>query len=475
MQRIARKFLIGNPTFFLILAAGLIIVFMQSLFQSLFQSEDFLLIITGAMCLFFSSLLMHNQIAVLNVRQMTIPGFWFLTYIIMIFFPSFFIFFDHPGPYRYRYLFGVEATLVAVGVGILLINRISGFTRRDIKEYYGRPLSANHKSPHFFLSYLFFALLALGLSYLHATEVSEMPFLYLLTNPGAAAITSQLREEAYAALDSSLAYAYFLLKSFLYPLLVSIALGRYMASRKKTWLFIFVIMFFAGIGYTLMTTHKSFVAILFLVLFFFIYLYRCGYPRMKFVIGFVCLTIVFPVSMFFLLFPEQGIQAALKNVFFRLFQSPAEMVYYYYEIFPDIVGYLYGRNIGKIAWLFNLDFFDATRFVSYYLSEFTLEVGSANASFVGDAYANFGLVGVLLEGILVGLIMQGVQIYIFRREKNVLSLSLYAFMITAFSQLHSASLQVVLLSDGVIFSLFVYWLIRTIEGFLYRSVGSVTI
>jgi len=76
--------------------------------------------------------------------------------------------------------------------------------------------------------------------------------------------------------------------------------------------------------------------------------------------------------------------------------------------------------------------------------------GHSNAAFQSNLHADFGVVGVLLGGFLVGILMQGIQIYILRREKTVLNIALYSFMVYAFWVLNMGSVTSVLFVNGVI-------------------------
>jgi hypothetical protein len=193
----------------------------------------------------------------------------------------------------------------------------------------------------------------------------------------------------------------------------------------------------------------------------FTYSYKRGAISAKLVAGFLVLILLFPVAVIISLYQgsdaDVGIWTALVTIGSRLFYGPAEVVYYYYEVFPTHVGFLHGRSVGKLAWLLGLSYFDTPNYVGRYGWPYGLETINANGAFIADLNADFGLLGVVLGGILAGAIMQTMHIYLIRQRKTVLALSCYAFLVFTFWMLQSMSLPTVLASDGALLSLLVTW------------------
>jgi hypothetical protein len=287
-----------------------------------------------------------------------------------------------------------------------------------------------------------------------------------LKHHGNAVQALHMRESAFSSLNSKFTYTYYTLKSFFYPFLITFSAGACLVSRKRTWFIFLFVMLFSGIFCASATTSKAEVATIFLVLALFAYIYRCGKIGVSFITITVLTVLFFPALIYFLLYSQGGAVLMLKNLWLRLFYSPAEVIYYYFRIFPDNVGYLFGRSIGKFAMLFNMDFFPATTYVAGYMNNFTIDYGSANAAFMGDANANFGMAGVLLEGVISGFILQSAQIFVLRQKKTVLGMALFAFLIYGFWQLNSTSLQVTLLSGGIILSFIIYWMMLAVRDVL---------
>ena len=428
-----------------------------------------LLIITLSTSLF----LMQRCINILNVKQLTIPGFFYLVYLVMIFFPSWFIALDKPAPYRNAYLFAVISVLFTVPFGIWIANRVFRFRKNEIRAFFSKPIEEDKPSYHLRVVLGIFLLGALALVFLYLSEVRTVPLLAVLKNPGAYYELSQLREQSFKLLDTRLSYPYFWLRVFFFPFLIMLTLGYYLRTRHKGWLLFFLVSLGAGTLYAGFSLAKMPVAAIFLMVALFIYVYRSGQIGIRFIL--LALGLIFAFPLFVILTVQYGMGVglldAISGIFRRLFYAPAYVLYYYFEIFPDQVGYLYGRSIGKLAWLMGWEHFNTANYVYRYLFPSGAESGLSNAAFIGNLHADFGLLGVLIGGLFVGFLMQAIQIFILRRRKTILNLAVYTFLIFAFWLLNQTALPIVLLSNGVILALILPWVIRALESFFRESTG----
>jgi hypothetical protein len=174
--------------------------------------------------------------------------------------------------------------------------------------------------------------------------------------------------------------------------------------------------------------------------------------------AFLVLILLFPVAVILAISSEgTTLSMALAGTGARLLYQPAVGVYYYFEIFPSHMPYLNGRSIGKLSWLLGVPYFDTANYVGLYETPDAMDSINANAAFIADLNADFGMWGVLLGGVLAGFTMESIQIYVFRRRKTVVSLAVSAFLMVAFWNLNSTSLPVVLASNGALLALVLGW------------------
>lgn len=353
------------------------------------------------------------------------------------------------GPHLYKFLLATTSVLFTAPLGIWLTNWLLRFKATDVKKFFDRPTAPSADTRAYV--YLLGAALALTLLYFH--EVKELPVVAMFRDPGNFAYLAFLREESFGALDSHFLYAYSVVREALYPFLIALALGNYLATKRRKWLFLFILSFGAGIAFASVSIARGPVATILLVATAFWYLFRSGRVfNRQVVIGFV-LVLAYPILVSAFTFADTTIFDALRIVFFRLFYAPAYDAYVYFEVVPKEVHFQYGATIGKLAWLLGKEQFDMAKYVLFTIYPETLEAGSAGGAFFADFYANFGMPGVLAGGILIGIIMQGIQIFLTRRKKTTASLAAYAFMFYAFFMTTSRTLPTVLLSTGVFFVL----------------------
>lgn len=431
--------------------------------------------VSGLGLAFLSSLLLYCSLRLVmrttklfSFRQVTIVSFWYLSYLAMIFFPAFYVFLDQNGPFRASYLFAVESALITVPFGVLLASWLLGFRNQETDHFFFKLPKASQLEGH--VAIIFFALFSIGLAVflIHLSEIKTLPVLYLIRNPGDYLFASALREDSLKLLNSPLTYLYYLVERSIFPFLIMVSWGCYLLTRQRRWFWIFLTSLITGVLYASVSIEKGPVAAIFLLLGFFFYIYRRGRIHFKAVVSILILTLSFPFMVVFALYGESGTDAwgVLQALGGRLFYSPAEVLYYYFEVFPSRVGYLHGGSIGKLAWLSGVQYFDTANYVGRYGWPQYAESVSANATFIGNLHADFGTLGVLIGGILAGFIMFSSHIYLVRLPKSVFSIAGYAFLMLAFFFLNWTALFTVLASNGVILVLFLTWLFaRAARGY----------
>ncbi len=406
--------------------------------------------------------MMHRLVGLFSLRRLNIASFFYLIYAAVILIPGFFLFRDEITSSRTRFLFGIESVLISVPIGIFIANWSFGFANEDIKNYFQAEVQAEPRAP--FLIRIYGVVLALGvlLILINIWETPVVPLFYLLQNPGEAIAAAVLREDAFKFLNSPLTYVYYVVRGSVFPFLMMVALGRYRLHREPVWRALFWITLFLGVGYAALTIEKSPVAAIFGLLFLFTYLLRGGRVSKTATILAPLLFLSFPAMVILLAYQGTeggtfgGLFQAIGN---RLFYSPAQIVFAYFELFPKIFPFQHGASLVKVAHLLGWKFLDIPNVVGLYMTEGTgnLDTITANSCFIGNLNADFGLPGVVLGGVVAGLLMQMVTIYFFRRAKTIVNIAGYAACMWSFGLLVASALPTVLLSGGVTFAILLAW------------------
>jgi len=428
------------------------------------------LVLLSGLLITASLWMMHRLVGLFNLRQATIPALFYFMYVAIILTPGFFIFKDEITPSRWRFLFGIESVLVTVPLGIWLANLSLGFRRQEIANYFRQPVALEKQGARPKRIYLAVLVLALVLVLMNLWETPVIPLLYLVSHPGEYLQAALLREDAFKLLTSNFTYAFYVVRTTILPFLIILALGRYLQQKELAWRRLFVISLVLGVLYAAVTIEKAPVAAIAAVLGIFYYLFKGGKLGKMATVVFPVLFLSFPIIIVLLAYngSEAGtLSGALQAMAARIFYSPAQVVYAYFEVFPNVLPFQHGAGIAKLAQLMGWKTVDIANFVGVYLTDGKdLDTITANTCFIGNFNADFGLPGVVVSGIAAGFIMQFVNVYFCRKPKTVVHLAAYAICFWAFGMLVSSALSTQLLSGGVIFALLLLWLFKDREKVL---------
>lgn len=423
------------------------------------------LLLCSAVVLVFGCWMMHQAVGLFRLRQLTVPGFCYLVYCVMVFLPALAVYTEQVEPFRTAYIIAVESALLTIPAGVLLVNYFTGFRKAEITGYFKAPMARPVMGPNARKAFLLFFLVALVLCAAHVAQMPTVPMLYMLQHPNAESITIALmREQAVKLLDSPLRYAYEMVAAVFLPFLVLVALGSWLAYRTSQWRALALSTALVAVLYAAMTTARLPVAMVIVLVLIFLYLYRGGKVHTFVLIGVPLLGLAYPFFVDYSMYPQLGVATLLIGTVQRLFHSPANVLYYYFAVFPSVVPYQHGATIGKLALLMGIPSFPAANAVGLFMDPQAMDSISANAPFIGNLHADFGLPGVVLGAMAAGAIMQGVQIYLVRRPKTAVSLSLYSFCLLKFSFINLSNLAVTLLSDGALSIFLLAWLLWASEG-----------
>jgi oligosaccharide repeat unit polymerase len=409
--------------------------------------------------------MMHRWVGLFNLTKLNISCLFYWLYLVVILTPGFFIYNDEFTAARKAFLFGIESVLITVPTGIFLANRFFKFTKEEITKYFRSEVDSS--PPTSLQSKLYLAILVLGVLLIVANilETPQIPLLYLLRNPGEAIAAAVLREESFKLLNSPFLYAYAVFRSVVFPFLIMVALGRYWIRKNRFWRWLFWSSLICGVGYAALTIEKSPVATIVLLLFLFYYLFNGGKVGKFAAIAAPVLFLSFPAMVILLAYEggseTGGFGAVFQAIGTRLFYTPAQVLYAYFEIFPKAFPFQYGASSGKIAELMGLKALNIPNVVALYMNQGTagIESATANACFIGNLNADFGLPGVVIGGIIAGVCMQMVTIYFFRRPKTIVNIAAYAVCMWSFGLLVTSPLPTMLLSGGVTFAILLAWVL----------------
>lgn len=432
-----------------------------------FAGAEWSLIFIGSLVsLVVSAVMLQKDIKLFNLRNMTVTGFFYFSYVISIFFPALFIYAARSGPSRVPYLLSMALVPPLVALGVRLTNKLCAFHSDEIARYFERPVVYTE---HPALGRKYTLLLCASLIFfgLYLLETPSIPLLGMFKGWSNELLTQQ-REDSFKLLGSSFTYFYAWTKATVFPVLILISAGAYRYSRERVWLIRLLAALFPGLLFAAASIEKSHVAGIFAMLFFLYYLENKGRIGWRSIGYFFVAVFAFPVTVVYFLYPAALPVNIVFSIARRLFYVPATVQYYYFELFPKQHEFLMGRSIGKFAALLGESSFNTANYVYRYLVPNGIASGQSNAGFMANAWADFGIYGVFFTCILVGILLQGIQVSLVRSEKTHVNLAIYAFVAFRALLLNWASLFVVLLTHGLLLVFFLRW-------FLNKKTGKVTI
>lgn len=457
-------------------AVAITILLLVAISAVVWQRNRVFLVFASMLVMFFSVWFMHETVRAFDLRRPTIPGFWYISYLSMNWFPSVLIFlgvtpegYSYPiysGPHLQVFLFATSSVLLTVPIGIWLVNSAQRFGVDEISAFFGAPVKEDSIRPG---RYVLLLILAIATTLLYFSEVKVYPLVEMLRDPGNFASLALLREESFVGMNSKFVYAYWVLREALYPFLIAVAFGKYISTRRTQWLLFFVGALLMGLSYASVSIARGPVATIFMVVVGIWYLMRSTEIRIRDIAIAAASLLSFPIFVtIWTRETDLPLFEAFKLIGIRLFYLPAYVAYVYFEVVPKEVHFLHGATIEKLAPLLGMQAFNMSRYAILTIYPDSPESAGAGGAFFADFYANFGLPGVLIGGVFLGVILQGIQVAILRREKTVVSLAVFAFMFYAFWMTTSRALPTVLLSTGTVFVLLFWW-------FLGRSRETLTV
>ena len=251
--------------------------------------------------------------------------------------------------------------------------------------------------------------------------------------------------------ETYLFYFYLFNRTLVFPVLILVTLGYFLHTRKKKWLFLFLAVLLVGGFYAISQLSRAPIAAIIMRILVFLLLFYRGDVNLRKLVLAALLMLSYPLIVTMTYVSDRTILDGILAVVIRLTYTPAEDLYYYFEIFPTHHVYLYGETLIKpFLKLLELDYFYIENWVALYISPRGLDSAHANAAFISNFHADFGLPGVFVGGLITAMAIQWIQIKLFRWEKSVYNMTIFAVFIYSIWALNFGSITSVLFVNGVI-------------------------
>jgi oligosaccharide repeat unit polymerase len=222
------------------------------------------------------------------------------------------------------------------------------------------------------------------------------------------------------------------------PLLLFIIVAFIKNHGKKRWSVLFYILLIYNAFTQIMYLRKGNI-ILFSIFCMLIYFFKKKKIDRQLLIKVSIFSIVLIVIMYIYFMGISGNTVEILNMAAnRTFIGQVRPLFWYFTYVEDF-GLIYGRSFPNPSNIFPFEQFPIAFEIMKYSQGGTENeiVGSLPTVFFGELYVNFGNIGFIFGSIILGMILQFVDIYFMKKilkSKTILKCALYLFLINYFSQ-----------------------------------------
>lgn len=239
-------------------------------------------------------------------------------------------------------------------------------------------------------------------------RVDEIPLIELIKNPGNSTKFFYMREEALKILKMTRIEKYLFqwLRSIFIPFGIIGSLFLFSTYQKQKYKYLFISFFVFGITINMLTLEKSPIASIFLSIAAYIFLKREKVkPSLIFTLIFLTLTGPLLISYFLFIDREDVFNVILWSYINRIFVTPAEVLFYYFQYFPETHDFLLGRSTQLFSWMYPEGNFNVSNYVSKLWWKMPNTTGLANANYLGNYWSDFGWYGTITSTFIIGFIV----------------------------------------------------------------------
>lgn len=443
----------------------------------------------SALILMLSLALMQRACAILSIKYVTIQSFAFGGFLFMIYIPTSLnfmpsqeigLYYNNPVTiFQYTVLF----SLLSYSAGVYLTNCACNFRVNEQNIYFNQLINkSDYKYDYKITATLTLVALIICMSYFVHIGISPLDYpLFKMFKTNDSMELAQAREAVFKLIDprwsnseySFLFYIYLGLRMWLFPFLVLYTFINFLQTKETKWLLLFSSNMFLAVVYAAVSIARAPVAALLLRLSLIWYFYKnCKISRAAMTIAFL-LVLLFPILVTSLAYTNSNIATAFYAVFRRLFITPSEDLYVYFQAFPLYFDFQYGSTILKpIYHLLGIEHFYIENEIYHFQFPYSeIPTGHANAAFISNLYADFGSFGGILGTFFIGVAIQYINIQLFRRKKNPMNLSVYVYLMYSFWIINFGSITSVIGTNGVFFIIAMPIVYRSMDYF-FQFIGS---
>lgn len=405
-----------------------------------------------------------NQVSIVNITTVAIYLFSVLG--------TFVLFFRLD---EYSYNIGVQDPILVLLVvfysainivfflfGVIFLRKIVGFGVVPFRSYEIRSISWIQSK---LLLLVFIFCIVVLINYLR--QLDQIALIVALTDGANSA------KEARSAMGNSFPGKYHWYKLVIHDLgnLVTFTSFAIWLIRKRAKDALLLITAFSySVFVAIMATEKGPIAWLLIGLFMVYFLVRSnGFIPFKKLIPFTFLIVGLLIISYIYFMGSEDVGSALGSVFSRAFSGSILPAYFYLEFFPEHQEYLLGRSFPNPGGLMPYEPYRYTiEVMNWLFSDLvgTGVVGTAPTVFWGEAYANFGPLGIPIVAFIIGCLIALVSYLVSKLEINPLTIGFFVWLILIFKDLSVTGFSDYLYNIYIISLALIMFAMLSVRGFI---------
>ncbi|MDK2920213.1 MAG: hypothetical protein PWQ37_2946 [Candidatus Petromonas sp.] len=331
-------------------------------------------------------------------------------------------------------LYSVYYVMIILPISVIIFNYIFKFRiDKKLKVYLKKETNYYFIDSDFFIKILFVVMSIVSILTVVYLCYYDAPLFMLLTGRINRVLTARI---TYSRAFHGSAIIKNIVGETLIPLSSYIAFAYYRFTKQKPWKNIFFILLVSSLFIRGASLAKSGIAFYLIPYIYIITIMSRKIPYRKLVKIF--LLVIPPLLMMYKV-QYASSDLTIKDIVFDFYGGPLGRVFIvqiqslpsYFEIFPKSFDFLMGKSIALFRHL-GLPFIESARVVASFLEPVGVKegwVGVANTLFVGDAYANFGLIGLIISPIWVAFVYSFFYWRLLSSPKTPLTIGYYVFIL----------------------------------------------
>ena len=174
------------------------------------------------------------------------------------------------------------------------------------------------------------------------------------------------------------------------------------------------------------------------------------------------LGVLLAAFLYRLQYPSFDFIRSMQAVFFRLVREYNRVLQLYFELYPEIQPHMYGTSSSLISSLLGVNI-PTSMFPEFYIPQYYVGPAYANTwntSWIGTAWVDFGFLGVVVESLTIGLLLQWYAQWYSRAPKTALVMGTHVALIMSATKTSEVALLTSFLTFGLISSFMLYLFLR---------------